>query len=176
VPDPLHERGRGRMAAAYRALLVAMAGAGAAILAATALLVVLDVVVRNAGFQPFAHTIALSEYGLLYATLFAAPWLVRTGGHVRIEIVAAALGPRARRALAALALLLALIAALIVVGFGLSLTWTQLRQGSFDMRSFDMPKWLLVAPLPLSFALVAVEYAGLLIGRRWQDADRPEVP
>jgi TRAP-type C4-dicarboxylate transport system permease small subunit len=169
-------RDHGRVSRAYRGLLVAMAAAGALILGATTLLVVADVVLRNTGFQPFAHTIALSEYGLLYATLFAAPWLARTGGHVQVEMLAAVLGPRWRRAMAVWALSLVLIAALIVVGFGLWLTWSQFRQGSFDMRSFDMPKWLLIAPLPLSFALVAVEYVGLLRRRDAGGAGGREAP
>ena len=33
-----------------------------------------------------------------------------------------------------------------------------------DLRSIDMPKWLLFVPFPLGFSLVAIEFGRYLVG------------
>jgi hypothetical protein len=57
--------------------------------------IVTDVARRNLGFQPPGHVFTLNEYGLLYLTSLAVPWLVRARGHVQIELLTAAIRPRA---------------------------------------------------------------------------------
>ena len=84
------------VAVLYRRLLELLAVVAGLMLAAMAFAIVLDVLVRNLGLQPPAHTLTLTEYGLLYLTMLAAPWLVREKGHVHIELVTAALRPRPR--------------------------------------------------------------------------------
>jgi C4-dicarboxylate transporter DctQ subunit len=42
--------------------------------------VVVSVVMRNIGVQPFAWLFTSAEYGLLYMTMLGAPWLVRKRG------------------------------------------------------------------------------------------------
>ena len=56
--------------------------------------VIVSVLMRNAGLQPFAWLFTSAEYGLLYMTMLGAPWLVREKGHVHIELVTAALPNR----------------------------------------------------------------------------------
>jgi len=34
-----------------------------------------------------------------------------------------------------------------------------------DVRSFDMPRWMLMASMPLSFGMMAIEFARLLVRR-----------
>jgi C4-dicarboxylate transporter, DctQ subunit len=129
------------LARLHRRLITLLAGLAGALLALMALAIVLDVVVRNLGFQPPGHTLALTEYGLLYITMLAAPWLVR--------LVAA----------------LCILTCAVIGWYGLEVTLGHYRRGAMDVRSFDLPRWLLTASVPLSFGLMALEFARFLLGR-----------
>jgi C4-dicarboxylate transporter, DctQ subunit len=152
------------VAALYRRLLEALAVVAGVMLAALAFAIVLDVIVRNLGLQPPAHTLTLTEYGLLYLTMLAAPWLVREKGQVYIELVTAALRPRARFWLTRVVYALCVLTCTVIFWFGLEVTIDHFQRQVTDVRSFDMPRWLLSASIPLSFGLMTIEFARFLFG------------
>jgi C4-dicarboxylate transporter, DctQ subunit len=152
------------VAALYRRLLELLAVVAGVLLAAMALAIVIDVVVRNLGLQPPAHTLTLTEYGLLYVTMLAAPWLVREKGHVHIELLTAAVSPRARFWLTRAVYALCVLTCMVIFWFAVEVTIDQWRRDVIDVRSFDMPRWLLSASIPLSFGLMTVEFARFLLG------------
>ena len=159
---------------AYARLMAALAVAAAAILGAAVVMIPLDVAMRALGWQPPAHTISLTEYGLLYATLLGAPWLLRSHGHVHVEVVVAALPAAARRIAEKLVCVIGILACLTVAWASGEAALTNLARGTFDMRSFDMPKWLLLAPFTLSFLMMAGEFLRFLLGRAPLYAETPE--
>jgi C4-dicarboxylate transporter, DctQ subunit len=152
------------VAALYRRLLELLAVIAGVLLAAMALAIVVDVVLRNLGLQPPAHTLTLTEYGLLYVTMLAAPWLVREKGHVHIELLTAAVGPRARFWLTRAVYALCVLTCIVIFWFGLEVTIDQWQRAVIDVRSFDMPRWLLTGSIPLSFGLMTIEFARFLFG------------
>jgi C4-dicarboxylate transporter, DctQ subunit len=152
------------VATLYRRLLEALAIIAGVVLAAMAFAIVVDVIVRNVGLQPPAHTLTLTEYGLLYLTMLAAPWLVREKGHVYIELVTAALRPRARFWLTRVVYALCVLTCAVIFWFGLEVAITHYQRAVVDVRSFDMPRWLLTASIPLSFGLMTIEFARFLLG------------
>ncbi len=150
---------------AYDRLLELLAGIGGAILAVIALGIAADVLLRTAGFEPFAHTLALTEYGLLYATLLGAPWLLRTHGHVHVEIVVSSVPPAIRTIMIKAACFVGLVSCLIVAWWAADTAYVNFTRGAFDMRSFDMPRWLLFAPIAPSFLLMAYDFGRFLFGK-----------
>src|SRR5690606_23618958 len=130
------------LAALYRRLLEALAAVAGVMLAALAVAIVGDVVLRNLGLQPPAHTFTLTEYSLLYLTMLAAPWLVREKGHVYIELLTAALSPRARFWLTRVVYALCVLTCGLIFWFGLEVTIVHYQREVIDVRSFDMPRWL----------------------------------
>jgi TRAP-type C4-dicarboxylate transport system permease small subunit len=152
------------LAALYWRLLQALAVIAGVMLAAMAFAIVLDVVLRNLGLQPPAHTLTLTEYGLLYLTMLAAPWLVREKGHVHIELVTAALSPRVRFWLTRVVYAVCVLTCAVIFWFGLEVTLAHYQRHVIDVRSFDMPRWLLSASIPLSFGLMTIEFARFLLG------------
>jgi C4-dicarboxylate transporter, DctQ subunit len=152
------------VAALYWRLLEALAVVAGILLAAMGLAIVVDVVVRNLGLQPPAHTLTLTEYGLLYVTMLGAPWLVREKGHVYIELVTAAVSPRTRFWLTRVVYGLCVLTCAVIFYFSLEVTIDHYERDVIDVRSFDMPRWLLTASMPLSFGLMAIEFARYLLG------------
>jgi C4-dicarboxylate transporter, DctQ subunit len=152
------------LAALYLRLLEALAVIAGVLLAAMALAIVVEVLMRNLGWQPPAHTLTLTEYGLLYITMLGAPWLVREKGHVHIELVTAAVGPRTRFWLTRVVYALCVLTCAVIFWFSLEVTIDHYQRHVIDVRSFDMPRWLLTASMPLSFGLMTIEFGRFLLG------------
>lgn len=159
----------------YNLLLNGLAvGSGIAIFSAF-LMIVTDVTLRILGFAPPTLTIAVVEYILLYFTILAAPWLVRQKGHVFIDAGTQFLPPLPKRLLAKAVYAVCISSALTFCWFSLGLLIETYSQGMLDVRGIDMPQWLLFAPMPLCFLLVAVEFGRFLIGIDDMYGDRTDV-
>ena len=59
--------------------------AGITILA-IAVMVCIDVAIRNIGLGNFPWLIEVAEYAIYGATFLAAPWVLHLGAHVRVDI------------------------------------------------------------------------------------------
>jgi C4-dicarboxylate transporter DctQ subunit len=128
-------------------------------------MIVTDVALRNLGYQSSAHFFTFTEYFLLLIPLFGAPWLVREKGHIYIELLIATLPPRVRRALLVVIVLACIAVALILAWFGGAITVHDYLESEKDVRSFDMPRWMLMASMPLSFGMMALEFIRFLVRR-----------
>ena len=153
-----------RLTRLYGALISGLAGLAGVLLAAIVVVVVADVILRGAGFQPPAFTAAFSEYALLFATMAAAPWLVRTRGHIIVESLILILPKALRRALATGVYALCLGLCLVLAYFATTEAVASLLRGDIDIRAVDMPRWTLFAALVGGFALMAVEFLRLALG------------
>ena len=163
-----------RVRQGYAALIGGLAGLACALLGLVFLAIVYDVLVRTLGFQPPYWVSALTEYALLFMTMLAAPWLVRRKAHVFVTSLLTVL-PQSVRRLAGKLVYAGCIAICLAIGYyAASMGLEAFRLGEFDVRSIDMPRWLLFASLPLGFGLCAVEFARFLAGfdDMYADADR----
>jgi TRAP-type C4-dicarboxylate transport system permease small subunit len=125
-------------------------------------MIVADVVLRNLGYQSSAHFFTFTEYFLLLIPLLGAPWLVREKGHIYIELLIGTLGAAARRRLLRVILALSLAVCLVLAWYAGAITVQNFVQGEKDVRSFDMPRWMLMLSMPLSFGMMALELLRLL--------------
>lgn len=148
----------------YSAILYAMAILAGAMLVWLLVSVVVSVLMRNAGLQPYAWLFTSAEYGLLYMTMLGAPWLVREKGHVHIELVTAALPEGLRRILSRAVALSCVIVCVILTWKGVDLLLTNIERGDVDTRAYYYPRWLLTIAFPLSFGLMAIEFSRFAFG------------
>lgn len=126
--------------------------------------IVYQATVRSLGYSGSSHVFTFSEYGLLYIVMAASPWLVRSRGHVYIEMLTAALPRKAGRVFSRLVTLLCIVICLLLVWYTGEATLKAYTRMDFDMRSIDMPKWLLLVSMPICFALMALQFARFLFG------------
>jgi C4-dicarboxylate transporter DctQ subunit len=135
------------------------------LIAAMMVAITFDVVVRNLGYQSSAHIFTFTEYALLIVPCLGAPWLVREKGHIYVEILLMHLAPTPRRALTALIGVACVAICLVMAWYGFEVTLTDFRQAERDVRSFDAPRWMVVGWIPLSFLMMAIEFARFLYRR-----------
>ncbi len=148
----------------YDGLLGLMALVAAFTLVWLMVSVVISVIMRNLGMQPFAWLFTSSEYGLLYMTMLGAPWLVREKGHVHIELVTAALPPALRRIVSRTVAAACVAVSLILAWYGLELFLTNIERNDFDVRAYFYPRWLLTITFPIAFSFMAIEFARFVFG------------
>ena len=149
---------------AYRHLIHGLAVIGAAILAGVLAGIVVDVSLRTVGLQPLQWYSALAEYSMLFATMLGGPWLVRVKGHVVVESLMLAMPPSLRLVSGKFAYALCIVLSLLFVWYGGEKAISAFLSGEIDIRSIDMPRWVLYASFPLGFGLMAVEFLRYLLG------------
>ena len=120
-----------------------------------------DVLLRNVailpGVQGLAWSNEISETALYVVTMLAAPWLLRQGQHIRVDIVLRILPKKAGWACEWAADAIAFACCVCVAWFGAVATWDSWAQGSITIKTLVLPEWWSLAPLPAAFALLAVE-------------------
>ncbi len=151
------------LARLYSGLIAGLATLAGLMIAGVCLLIVYDVIARNLGMQPPASTVALTEYALLYFTMAAAPWLVRTRGHIVVEVLHARLSGTVRRAADKLILAVCIVTASTIAVLATLLAIEAAARGEVEIRSLAMPRALLFAPLAVGFGLMATEFLRLAL-------------
>ena len=153
------------MKKAYDAVLYGMAWCAGVLIAAMMIVITVDVVVRNLGYQSSGHFFTFTEYALLLVPCLGAPWLVREKGHVYVEILLMHLEPRGRALMQVAIGLICIAVCGVLAWHGFDLTLRDYAANEKDVRSLDMPRWMLVGFIPLSFAMMAVEFLRFLVRR-----------
>src|SRR3972149_11664304 len=106
---------RRTFAQAYRAVLHFLAVVAAVVLGLIAILVTLDVLMRNIGLGTLPWVSEVSEYSLPLATFFIAPWLLHKNQHVRLDVLLALLPRRIANGMERAADLVGLAVSLVFV-------------------------------------------------------------
>ena len=97
-------------------------------------------------------------------TMLGAPWLVRTRGHVHIELVTSVLSEGLRRSVCRSVATGCVVVCLVLAWKGIDLFLTNVERGDFDTRAYYYPRWLLTITFPLSFSIMAVEFSRFVFG------------
>lgn len=147
----------------YDRVIIGLAVLGGASLVLAAVMIIIDVILRNTGFRPFQSTSALVEYIMLFATMSAAPWLVRSGGHVAIDAFVEAMPRPMRMTLGRVVLIGSILALALLSWRSASVCLEMIASGAIDMRSINIPSWVLYAMLTAGFGLMAAEFLRILL-------------
>jgi TRAP-type C4-dicarboxylate transport system permease small subunit len=135
-----------------------MAYFAAFLMVAMMVVITLDVILRNLGYQSSAHFFTFTEYALLIVPCLGAPWLVREKGHIYIEILLMALSPRVRARFTLLIGVVCIVVCAVVAWYGFAVTLNDFLQNEKDVRSMDMPRWIIVGFIPLGFGMMGLEF------------------
>ena len=150
-----------RLSHAWGKVLEAFALAACALLGAMTLMICADVLLRNVallpGVQGLPWSNELSETTLYVVTMLAAPWLLREGRHIRVDILLRALPARVGWRCEWLCDAIAFACCVCVVIYATRATWESFSQGSITIKTLVLPEWWTLAPLPVAFLLLSIE-------------------
>ena len=148
-----------RLSDAFGRLLNFLAILAALTLLAMVVMVTADIILRNLTRTGFPWANEVSEYALYVITLLTAPWLLRRGQHVRIDLVLTLVPLRLAWLMEAVGDIVGFAVCLIMMRYGLKMTLDSALLGSITIKNLVFPEWWLLWPLPACFAFLAVEFA-----------------
>ena len=147
-----------RLSEWYGRLLDALVLVACLLLLIMTIMIGADVVSRNVGGGGVAVSNELSEDILYLMTLLAAPWLLRQGQHIRVDIILRALPLRAAWLLEWVGDIVGFLCCLYFVWYGYLITRASYDAGAINIKTLVTPEWWTLAPLPLGFALLGIEF------------------
>ena len=118
-----------------------------------------EVLLRYGFNSPIAWVVEISEYALLWITFLGASWVLRQGGHVRVDIVLQHLSARALRVCGLFSSGLAAVTVLVLFVYGVDATWTAYLRGAFKPTGTDVPTWMIIIVIPLGALLLFFRFA-----------------
>jgi TRAP-type C4-dicarboxylate transport system permease small subunit len=89
--------------------------------------------------------------------MLTAPWLLRQGMHIRIDVLLRAVPRPLAWGCEWVADLLALGCCLLIAWYGVKAVLSSMAIGGMVIKVLTIPEWWLLAPLPAAFLLLAVE-------------------
>jgi TRAP-type C4-dicarboxylate transport system permease small subunit len=126
-------------------------------------IVCLQVFARYLPIPPILWTTDLAIYCLLALGFLGIGWLLRKGAHVAIDIVVEALPVKGKNLVGVVTSLTGAATTFIVIYYSLLVTTNQFERGIFITGSvFNMPKWILLAFIPIGFFFAFIEFLVLL--------------
>jgi TRAP-type C4-dicarboxylate transport system permease small subunit len=164
----------GGISSAYGRLLAGLALVGCAILLAMTFIIVGDVALRNIPVPGLPRGLAwsneISELMLYLITMCVAPWLLRQGQHIRVDILLRALPPRLAWYFEWLSDLIGLLCCGVIAWYGAKAAWSSYASGAVNIKTLVTPEWWALAPLPVVFVLLVIEMVFRMI--RLQHGER----
>ncbi len=153
----------GRMLRWLSACEDALAALGAVLFAFITLAISAEVVMRYGFNRPLAWVDEISEYALLWMTFLGTAWVLRQGGHVRVDILMQFFSPAALRRCGLFSSGCGILAALVLVVFGTNVTWTAALRGSFKSTGLDLPTWMVLVVIPLGGLLLLARFSRMFV-------------
>jgi len=146
---------------AYGRLLELLALAGCALIFGMTLMICADVFLRNVRIVPgmvgLAWANEISEAMLYLITLLTAPWLMRQGQHIRVDIILRAVPPAVGWMFEWIVDLLALACCAVIAYYSARAALASWSAGSLSIKTLITPEWWLLSALPLAFLALTVE-------------------
>jgi TRAP-type transport system small permease protein len=145
---------------AYGRLLEVFAVAACALILGMTLMICADVLLRNVRVFPIAGLEWANEIseGMLYLiTLLTAPWLLRRGQHIRVDIVLRAVPPRVGWLFEWAVDLLGLACCAMIAWYSARAAFASFKAGSLSIKTLVTPEWWLLSVLPVAFLALSIE-------------------
>jgi C4-dicarboxylate transporter DctQ subunit len=167
--------------AAYVFLLRAMFAVAGVYLVLTMVAIVYISLFRWLRWPYSGLSFVFVEYGFIYIMMLGSPWLVRTRGHVFIELITGSVPARVRKVLSRVIAVLCVLACAFLFVFSVDVVWNDIcgrvENGQcvreIDVRSArDIPRWIVTCSLPVGFAFMTIEFLRYVFGRELMHPDK----
>jgi TRAP-type transport system small permease protein len=150
-----------RLEAAYGKLLEGFALVACALVFGMTLMICADVLLRNVRIVPglagLEWSNEISEAMLYLLTMLTAPWLLRRGQHIRVDIILRAVPKQVGWMFEWVVDLLGLGCSALIAYYGARAALASFNAGSVSIKTLVTPEWWLLSVLPVAFLAVSIE-------------------
>jgi TRAP-type C4-dicarboxylate transport system permease small subunit len=137
--------------------ITAMMVLGAALIIIDTLAVSIDVIVRYVAGVSYTGLFELTEYSLLWITFLATAWLLKTGGHIRVDLLADRLEPGPRAILDSIASIIGILLLGALTWYGARLTVLDFQTGLYLSSILSPVKWPIEIIIPIGYLLLLID-------------------
>jgi TRAP-type C4-dicarboxylate transport system permease small subunit len=150
-----------QLEAGYGKLLEAFAFLACALVLGMTLMICADVLLRNVRIIPgmvgLEWSNEISEGMLYIITMLTAPWLLRRGQHIRVDIVLRAVPKKVGWMFEWMVDVLGLACCLAIAYYGARAALASFQAGSISIKTLVTPEWWLLSVLPVAFLALSLE-------------------
>ena len=150
-----------RLEVAYGKVLEALALAACALVFGMTLMICADVLLRNVRIIPGVAGLEwsneISEGALYLVTMLTAPWLMRRGQHIRVDIVLRIVPRQLGWIFEWVVDVLGLACCLFIAYYGARAALASFNAGSVSIKTLITPEWWLLSALPVAFLALSLE-------------------
>ena len=150
-----------RLEAAYGRLLEAFALVACALVLGMTVMICADVLLRNVRIIPGVAGLAwsneISEAMLYLVTMLTAPWLLRRGQHIRVDVVLRAVPRRLGWAFEWATDIMGFACCVAITCYGARAALASYTAGSMSIKTLITPEWWLLSALPVAFLALSIE-------------------
>jgi len=119
--------------------------------------VCLEVVLRYVVGRPTVWVTEITGYLLVYIPFLVAAWVLRREGHVRMDLVLNQLSPKTQSLVNVITSIVGAIVCLLIAWYGIKVTWDHYQTGFLTMTLLMLPKWPLLAVIPVGSFLLFIQ-------------------
>lgn len=149
--------------------------AGILMVALTALICV-DVTSRYFRLFAMPWTLDIAKYCLYGITFLGAPWVLRDGGHITIDLFVTGLSEKSRKAFSKLANGLGAIICLVLTYYACRIVYGSWSQNVMINETFVFPEWWLFALAPPIFLILFFTFLRILFAGEYVSAEDDQTP
>lgn len=139
-------------------LLLVLGAISGVVISAIAVLITLDIVLRNAGVSSFPWLLEITEYVLFAMTFLAAPWVLAHNAHVRVDLLVSTLPKKAGYVCELLADCLGFFLMVVMAWYGARIALDSYSLNSLLHKELVVSEWLLLIVIPIASTLLAIEF------------------
>lgn len=158
TPTPASAAVNGRIDYWYGKLLDALAFLACVLTALMVIVVCADVGTRAMRWGNIAWAPEVAEYMLYLATFLAAPWLLRQGQHIRMDMVLRAVPSKVAWGMELVMDILGTGVCLIMTVACIRTVLASAQQGSLVIKILVLPEWWVLLPAAVLFLILAIEF------------------
>ena len=129
------------------------------LLVGAVLVVCWEIAMRYFVHRPLVWAVEVCEYILFSIAFLGAPWLLKKGGHVSVDIVIEHLGPKIRQRMRLLAMASGIIISVIISWFGLTTAWECYKTGVLVTKTLNVPKHYFMILIFIGYLFLMLEFA-----------------
>ena len=138
--------------------LSTLCGVLAVILIAVSILIVCQMVVLRYGFSASTSwQTDVVTFALVAATMLGCPYLLLTGGHVKVDIVVSKLSVNKQRLFKIISRLIVMMVGIAFAWTGTQLTFEAYHGGWLSETVAEIPLWIAYLAMPVGFSLLAIQ-------------------
>lgn len=117
-----------------------------------------SILARLLNLPSFIWVVQINEYAMLWLTFLATAWLLKSEQHVYLDIVTRFLSYKAKASMRCFHSLLGMGLCFTFAWFGTKTVIDQLQRGTIDVKSIDVPMYIVTIIIPLGFILLFLQF------------------